>query len=94
MFSRMSSGMHLAGFCTLVGLTLAFVACETTRQTRSAQPAGFLGDYSQLRPGTGDEAQFVYLNPAAQWPQYKAMLLDSVTLWQTDRTGSVAHWPF
>jgi hypothetical protein len=48
-----------------------------------------LGDYSQLREGKGEEAQFVYINPEAQWSQYKAIQLDSVTLWQTDRTAKL-----
>jgi len=86
----MSEAHHTIKRDKLIGLSLAFVACETTRQTRSAQPAGFLGDYSQLRPGTGDEAQFVYLNPAAQWSQYNAIMIDSVTLWQSDRTAKLS----
>src|SRR5712691_3523873 len=90
MFSRSGNVMRALGLGMLVGLSLVLVACETTRQTRSAKPAGFLGDYSQMRPGTGDQAQLVYLNPAAKWPQYRAIVIDSVTLWQSDRTAKIA----
>jgi hypothetical protein len=86
----MSHGMRLVGLCTLVGLLLALVACETTRQTRSAKAAGFLGDYSQLRKGEGKEAQLVYLNAAAPWAQYRAIMIDSVTLWHSDKTAKIA----
>jgi hypothetical protein len=30
------------------------------------------------------------INPAAQWSRYKAIMLDSVTLWPTDRTAKLA----
>jgi hypothetical protein len=65
----------------LLGLSLALAACATTRQTRSVEQSGFLGDYSQLRKGEGDEAQLVYINPAVDFSQYHAVLIDSVTLW-------------
>ena len=90
MSSRGRNVIRALGLCTLVGLSLVLFACETTRQTRSAKPAGFLGDYAQLRPGTGDEAQFVYFNAAAAWSQYPAIMIDSVTLWQSDKTAKLA----
>ena len=90
MYVRVHNAMRVLGWCTLGGLLLVFTACETTRQSRSAQTAGFLGDYSQLRKGTGDETQLVYMNQTARWPQYRAILLDSVTLWQSDRTAKMS----
>ena len=56
-------------------------ACATTRQTRSVEKSGFLGDYSQLREGGDDEAQLVYIDPDADFSVYNAILIDSVTLW-------------
>ena len=45
---------------TLCVLALALLAsCATTRQTRSVETSGFLGDYSMLRGGKGEEAQLV-----------------------------------
>jgi len=76
---------------TLVGLLLGLASCATTRTVRSAaEPSGFLGDYSQLRPGTGKEAQLVYINPDANWAQYQAIILDSVTLWQDAETSKIS----
>jgi len=87
---RIDNSMRVLGLGTLVGLLLVLTACETTRQTRSVKPAGFLGDYSQLRKGEGKEAQLVYINQAAPWSKYRAIMIDSVTLWQSDKTAKIS----
>ena len=49
-------------------LVLAMIAgCALTRQTRSVEKSGFLGDYSDLREGGSGEAQLVYIKPGARW---------------------------
>jgi hypothetical protein len=66
----------------VVSLALAFAACALTRNPReAAEPSGFLGDYSQLREGTDDEADLVYTNPDVDWSRYDAILIESVTVW-------------
>lgn len=76
---------------SMVSLLLVLASCATTRTVRSAvEPSGFLGDYSQLRPGEGKEAQLVYLKPDVNWTQYKALILDSVTLWQDAETSQIS----
>lgn len=55
-------------------------ACTTTMQTRSVEPSGFLGDYSQLREGKGKEAQLVYLDEAADFSKYTKIQMDPVEL--------------
>ena len=84
---------HLSGSFFLIGLLLlCFVlsACATTRQSPGAgDRSGFLGDFSQLREGKGDEAQLIYINPAANWARYNAILIDSVTIWRNAETGDV-----
>jgi hypothetical protein len=72
---------HALSLFALLCLSLGFAACATTRQTRSVEPSGFLGDYSELREGTGDEAQLVYIDRVADFSSYHAVLIDSVTLW-------------
>jgi hypothetical protein len=71
-------------------LSFAFAACSTTRQTRDVQTEGFLRDYSQLKPGVGDEAQLIYINPKADWKKYNAVMIDSVTLWKSSKTSSIS----
>jgi len=65
-------------------------ACRTTRQTRSVEPSGFLGDYSQLVKGEKDQAQLVYLNPDARFSKYKAIMIDSVTLWESSANSKLS----
>ena len=73
-----------------LALALMLTACSTTRQTRSVEPSGFLGSYARLRPGSGDQAQLVYINPAADFSQYSAVMIDSVTLWQSSSTSKIS----
>ena len=39
---------------------------------------GFLGDYSRLEPGKSDQAQLVYLNPAAEFAGYTKIMIDPI----------------
>jgi hypothetical protein len=74
-----------------LALSLALAACSTTRQTRSVEPSGFLGDYSELKKGEKDQAQLVYLNPKADFSKYNAIMIDSVTLWQSSETSKLSE---
>lgn len=56
-------------------------ACAATQEARSVEKSGFLGDYSILREGEGDQALLIYKDPAADWRKYKKILLDPVTIW-------------
>jgi hypothetical protein len=69
---------------------LAFSSCATTRQSRDVETSGFLGDYSQLKEGEGDEAQLVYIDPAAKFAQYDAVWIDTVTIWSNEETSDVS----
>ena len=62
--------------------------CSVTQQAsvqRVAAP-GFLGDTSMLTPGDKDQASLRYVSPAAQWTQYRKVLLEPVTFWGDDKT--------
>jgi hypothetical protein len=80
---------------TLAALTvvtlIAVTGCGATRGRRGAvEQSGFLGDYSQLQPLEGYEAQEVYLNPAAVWSRYRAVEIDSVSLWATEEIAKLS----
>jgi hypothetical protein len=63
-------------------LVLALAGCAATRGRRGTpEPSGFLGDYSELAPREGYEAQEVYLRPGVDWSSYTAVQIESVTLW-------------
>ena len=63
--------------------------CPTTRQTRTVEESGFLGNYSQLHEGGTGEAQLVYIKPGVAWTRYTKMMIDPVTIW-TSGDSSVA----
>jgi Protein of unknown function (DUF3313) len=64
---------------------VALCACSVTQQDKpesgsSVPTSGFLGDYSQLKPGPEGQALLVYYNPNANWGQYNAVIIDPVTI--------------
>jgi hypothetical protein len=81
------SGALLA--TSLVVLMLAG-GCATSRQTRSADTHGFLGDYSQLSKDETGRVSLIYINPAANWRSYDAVMIDSVTTWRTAETPKLS----
>jgi hypothetical protein len=68
----------------LGGALVALSGCATSSQARSVKPTGFLGEYqSLLHPGkSGEEALLIYRNPGTDWPSYKKILLEPVTIWK------------
>jgi hypothetical protein len=73
----------LAGILALVMIG----GCALTRQTRSVEKSGFLGDYSDLREGESGEAQLVYIKPGARWATYDKIVIDPVTLWTASESS-------
>jgi hypothetical protein len=61
----------------------SLVACKTTIQTRGVEPAGFLGDYSELQEGQGgEEALLHYVKPDTDFSAYDKVMIDPVTIWR------------
>jgi len=83
--NRTSAAIALA----VVGAVL-LAGCAATRQTRSVEPAGFLGDYSQLREGKGGEEQLIYIDENTNWKGYDSVLIDSVTIWYSQKTAKLS----
>jgi hypothetical protein len=88
MRSNRRNGVAIA-VIALTGLALVSAGCGILRPTRGRHfkdvpHSGFLGDYSQLAPREGYQAQEVYVNEKAAWPRYNAIYIESVTLWVSD----------
>jgi len=77
----------------LAGLTLLAPACAPAEGADVKAPtSSFLGpDARLLTPGDvcKGQASLRYFNPAAQWQQYKSVLIEPVTFWG-DETSKVA----
>lgn len=67
------------GLALLASLTLVVVACSDRGEDARS---GFLGDYSELKAGRGDQAQLVYIDTGADFSRYERILLDPVVVWE------------
>lgn len=76
---------------TMIVLILFFFiqGCAATQQRRDVEKSGFLGDYSMLHKGEGDEALLVYVNPDVHWRSYDKVMIDHVTIWKSPGTTDV-----
>lgn len=75
------AGLLMLGACSAtVAPSPSVVQKISGAQTPSApQGVGFLNDYSQLKPGQKGQAQWIYINPSAQWSKYTKVMIDPVT---------------
>ena len=70
---------------TLLGVFLLLITgCSSTFQTRKVTTTTFLGDYSQLEKGSGDEAQLIYINPQTDFNSYTKILMDPVKFYSDE----------
>jgi hypothetical protein len=67
--------------------TLAALAACSADAPPTVEPSGFLGDYSQLEKGRGDQAQLVYINPEAHFAGYDKLLIEPVVVWQAGQAA-------
>jgi hypothetical protein len=85
--NRRSAGLFgVVLLALLVGL-----GCALTRQVRNVQESGFLGDYSQLKPGESGEAQLLYVASNANFSAYNAIVIDSVAIWQAEGSATISE---
>ena len=85
---------HLSwtGFATaMLVLAGTMLGCSVTQKAAveksSLSASGFLGpDYARLKPGGKDQTSLVYINPSAQWTQYRKILVMPVSFWGNEAT--------
>lgn len=65
------------------GFLATVLGCATTQQAETVTKSGFLGDYSKLKAGKGDQALMVYKNPRAAWGMYTKIMVDPVSIYMT-----------
>jgi hypothetical protein len=71
----------------LLGVFLLLITgCSSTFQTRKVETSGFLGDYSQLKKGSGKEAQLRYVNSQADFEGYTRILMDPVKFYSDEKS--------
>ena len=72
--------------------TLAFFLAVTVvlgcaTGNRPAGTSGFLGDYSNLDEGRGNQARLVYIDLAADFSAYDSIIVDSIVVWDAEEAG-------
>jgi Protein of unknown function (DUF3313) len=80
----------LTGILTAALLIGGLTACRTTKQVTQSPDdfSGFLGDYSLLQKGDGNEANYIYINTDADWKKYTKVYIKNVELWKSDEPDS------
>ena len=74
-------------------LMVGLAGCSATEQSQpnTVAKTGFLGDYSQLKPGTKDQALLVYVNPNVNWKLYHSVLIEPVQVWDAPNRQASAQ---
>jgi hypothetical protein len=60
-------------------LTIALIGCSASGM-KNVEQSGFLGDYSQLKPGSDDQAALVYLKPGTDFKPYSKIMFERVAV--------------
>ncbi len=81
---RDSKKVVFTGITVLVIFLFLITGCSSTFQTRKVTTTTFLGDYSQLEKGSGDEAQLIYINPQTDFNSYTKILMDPVKFYSDE----------
>ena len=63
----------------LVLFTLALVGCSASGM-KNVEQSGFLGDYSQLKSGSDDQAALVYVKPGADFKPFSKIMFERVAV--------------
>jgi len=83
----MKTYKSLSIIIALTAGVFAISGCASTKQARSVEASGFLGDYSQLAPGDEDEALQLYINPSAAWASYDKIIIDPIRVYASADSG-------
>ncbi len=70
-----------AGCASTTSQPQANVIDRSKGEKPSVTKSGFLGDYSQLKPGEKDRAALVYVKPGVNWSSYNSIIVEPVQFW-------------
>jgi len=68
-------------------MAFGVLACASASTAPEIRDTPFLANESQLRPGRSDQAQFVYIDPDADFSRYDKAVVDRVALWFPDEAA-------
>lgn len=80
--------MFLSISAVCVGIMFLSTGCATTKKVPPEVTSSLLGDAcNKLTAGSEGQAGLRYVDPSADWKQYKKVLLDPVTFWGDEQTS-------
>jgi hypothetical protein len=84
------SGQALKCLLTMLMAVGVLAACKTTRQVDETPKnfSGFLGDYSMLQKGDGEEANYIYIDKSAKFAKFTKLYIKPVELWKSAESDS------
>ena len=81
MKTNLKNKWFMAAVLLMLALVIAISpGCQTPMKGKTAEPSGFLGDYSKLQPGKSGQAQLVYINPKADFARYTKIMIDPISI--------------
>ncbi|HEX3857440.1 MAG TPA: DUF3313 domain-containing protein [Verrucomicrobiae bacterium] len=82
---KLLTGIWAAGL-----LAGALTGCSTTKQVSQNEKdfSGFLGDYSMLQKGDGNEANYIYIDKNVNFAKYTKVYIKPIELWKSDEPDS------
>jgi hypothetical protein len=80
----------LTGILAAGVLAGALTGCNTTKQVSQSEKdfSGFLGDYSMLQKGDGNEANYIYIDKNVNFAKYTKVYIKPIELWKSDEPDS------
>jgi uncharacterized membrane protein len=73
------------GMCVLMLLC----SCASTAKSKDVTKSGFLENYGQLKAGTEDEAQLIYIDPTVNFKSYTKILMDPIKMYSSEKDSNL-----
>ncbi len=75
----MKTALRNFKFAIVLLAAIGLVGCAASGM-KDVEQSGFLQDYSQLKPGTDDQAALVYMKPGVDFKSYSKIMFERVTV--------------
>lgn len=78
---------HIVRFALLIASVIMLAGCAASGM-KSVETTGFLGDYSQLKPGGEDRAALFYVKPGVDLKKYNKIMFERIVVMLSDQAES------
>lgn len=75
----MKKAMQYFKLAIVMVAAIGLAGCSASGM-KNVEQSGFLADYSQLKPGSDDQAALVYVNPGADFKPYSKIMFERVAV--------------